>query len=57
MFNGDNLDASLYVDNIFDELALTGGNNSQFVGPRGQTFFIGRPRTAGVRVTYSFGER
>jgi outer membrane receptor protein involved in Fe transport len=39
------------------ELALTGGNNSQFVGPRGQTFFIGRPRTAGVRVTYSFGER
>ena len=57
MYNGENVNASLYIDNIFDELALTGGNNSQFVGPRGQTFFIGRPRTAGLRVTYSFGER
>ena len=45
---------SLYVDNIFDELALTGGNATRFAGPRGQSFFIGRPRTIGVRMTYRF---
>ena len=45
---------SLYVDNIFDELALTGGNATRFAGPRGQSFFIGRPRTIGVRMTYQF---
>jgi iron complex outermembrane receptor protein len=57
MYNGDNINASLYIDNMFDELALTGGNDSQFTGPRGKSFFIGRPRTVGLRVNYSFGER
>jgi len=57
MYNGDNINASLYIDNIFDELALTGGNDSQFTGPRGKSFFIGRPRTVGLRVKYAFGER
>jgi outer membrane receptor protein involved in Fe transport len=57
MFNGENINASLYIDNIFDELALTGGSDAQRAGPRGKTFFIGRPRTVGLRVNYSFGER
>ena len=31
---------SLYVDNIFDELAPTGGNATRFAGPRGQSFSL-----------------
>ena len=45
---------SVYIDNIFDELALTGGNATRFAGPRGQSFFIGRPRTFGIRISYQF---
>ncbi len=45
---------SVYIDNIFDELALTGGNATRFAGPRGQSFFIGRPRTVGLRISYQF---
>lgn len=51
------LGASLYVENIFDELASTGGIVSPRVGPRGRYFFVGRPRTIGLRLTYNFGEQ
>jgi outer membrane receptor protein involved in Fe transport len=50
-----NLAASLYMDNVFDEEAITGGVASGNVGPRGKYFYVGRPRTVGVQLTYSFG--
>jgi len=49
---GKRLSASVYVDNIFDERAVTGGVASANVGPRGRYFFVGRPRTVGLQVTY-----
>jgi iron complex outermembrane receptor protein len=55
--NNGLISASLYIDNIFDERAVTGGVASQFVGPRGKYFFVGRPRTVGLSVKYSFGGR
>jgi outer membrane receptor protein involved in Fe transport len=53
--NAGNTSVSLYIDNLTDERAVTGGIDSQFTGPRGKFFFVGRPRTVGLRVNYTFG--
>lgn len=46
--------ASLYAQNIFNQLAITGGQDRGTVGVRAERFFIGRPRTVGIRVGYKF---
>lgn len=43
------------MDNVFDEEAITGGVASANVGPRGKYCYVGRPRTVGLQLTYSFG--
>jgi iron complex outermembrane receptor protein len=45
---------SLYVQNLFNALAETGGSDRGAVGIRAEQFFIGRPRTVGLKVGYSF---
>jgi outer membrane receptor protein involved in Fe transport len=45
---------SLYVDNIFDELAMTGGSDRGSVGLRAEQFYVGRPRTLGLKLRYRF---
>jgi outer membrane receptor protein involved in Fe transport len=57
--NKSGLYASLYADNIFNELAITGGLDPGQVAPgnggvRGSYYYIGRPRTLGLRVGYKF---
>jgi iron complex outermembrane recepter protein len=46
--------ASLYVQNLFNSLGITGGQDRGAVGIRGEHFFVSRPRTVGLRVGYSF---
>lgn len=55
--NDRNVGASLYVDNVFDDRAVTGGVESANVGPRGRYYFVGRPRTVGLQLTYDFGAK
>ena len=45
---------SLYAQNIFNELAITGGQDRGAVGLRAEHFFLGRPRTVGIRIGYKF---
>jgi len=45
---------ALYIQNAFDSLASTGGSDRGAVGLRAEHFFVGRPRTIGLRVGYSF---
>jgi iron complex outermembrane receptor protein len=45
---------SLYVQNLFNALGETGGTDRGAVGIRAEQFFIGRPRTVGLKVGYSF---
>lgn len=45
----------LYVNNIFDSKAITGGVMGEREGPRGDYYFVGRPRTVGLQLTYAFG--
>lgn len=52
--NNRNWDTSLYIDNMFNSLASTGGVDSERVGERGKYFYVGRPRTFGLRVSYAF---
>lgn len=47
--------AMLYVNNVFDSTAITGGVVGEREGPRGDYYFVGRPRTVGLQLTYSFG--
>jgi len=47
--------AMLYMNNIFDSRAITGGVVGPREGPRGDYYFVGRPRTLGLQLTYSFG--
>jgi hypothetical protein len=44
----------LYIQNMFNNLGITGGQDRGAVGIRGEHFFVSRPRTIGVRVGYSF---
>jgi iron complex outermembrane recepter protein len=50
-----NYSAMLYMNNILDARAITGGVQGERQGPRGDYYFVGRPRTLGLQLTYSFG--
>ena len=52
--NRRGLYTSLYAENIFNSLAVTGGQDRGAVGVRAEHFFVGRPRTVGLRVGYKF---
>lgn len=52
--NRSGLYASLYAQNIFNQLAITGGQDRGSVGLRAERFFIGRPRTIGIGLGYKF---
>jgi hypothetical protein len=45
---------SLYIQNMFNNLGITGGQDQGAVGIRGEHFFVTRPRTIGIRAGYSF---
>ena len=44
----------LFAQNIFNALAVTGGQDAGAVGIRAAHFFLGRPRTLGLRLGYRF---
>ena len=53
------LDVTLYGENLFNALAITGGvdqgeSGSGPTAARAAHYFIGRPRTIGIRVSYRF---
>jgi iron complex outermembrane receptor protein len=48
------LTTALYIQNIFNSLGITGGQDRGAVGIRGEHFFVSRPRTVGIRVGYAF---
>ena len=52
--SGSGLYTSLYVQNLFNTLGETGGTDRGAVGIRAEQFYIGRPRTVGLKVGYSF---
>lgn len=52
---GEGLSFSLFVDNLTNELAMTGGSDRGNVGLRAEQFFVGRPRVVGLQLRYSFG--
>ncbi len=52
--NGKGLYTTLYGQNLFDQEASTGGSDAGTVGLRAERYFIGRPRTVGLRVGYKF---
>ena len=57
--NARGFNVALYGQNLFNELAITGGIDPGEAGPpptnvRAAHYFIGRPRTIGVRLGYKF---
>lgn len=59
MANAHGLDVGLYGQNLFNKLAITGGIDPGEAGPpptnaRAAHYFIGRPRTIGIRFGYRF---
>lgn len=59
LVNNHGLTTSLYGQNLFNALAVTGGLDAgeAGVGPggvRASHYFVGRPRTIGVRIGYKF---
>lgn len=54
LYDTGGLYTSLYVQNLFNALGETGGTDRGAVGIRAEQFFIGRPRTVGLKVGYSF---
>ena len=52
--NAYRLTTSLYAQNLFNQLAVTGGQDSGEVGLRAEHFFVGRPRTIGLHIGYKF---
>jgi len=59
LLNAHGLNVGLYGQNLFNELAITGGvdpgeSGSGPTAPRAAHYFIGRPRTIGVRLGYKF---
>jgi outer membrane receptor protein involved in Fe transport len=44
----------LYAENIFNQLGITGGADAGEVGIRAEHYYVGRPRTVGLRVGYKF---
>ena len=51
-WHGDSIWVRTYIDNIGDEEALTGVQNSR--APYSDVGFVGRPRTYGITVGYDF---
>ena len=47
-------DASVYIDNLTDEYAITGNRGAEEYGAQGQFDYINRPFTAGIRASYRF---
>ena len=59
LISAHGLDVSLYGENLFDALAITGGVDPGEAGPpptnaRAAHYFIGRPRTIGLHLSYKF---
>jgi hypothetical protein len=59
LMNAHGLSMSLYGQNLFNALGLTGGLDPGEAGPpltnaRAAHYYIGRPRTIGIRVGYKF---
>jgi len=59
LMNQRGLEVGIYGQNLFNELAITGGvdpgeSGSGPTAPRAAHYFIGRPRTVGVRLRYTF---
>ncbi|MEP6548543.1 MAG: TonB-dependent receptor [Gammaproteobacteria bacterium] len=59
LMNEHGLEVGLYGQNLFNELAITGGvdpgeSGSGPTAPRAAHYFIGRPRTVGLRLGYKF---
>jgi outer membrane receptor protein involved in Fe transport len=52
--NGGGFYTRLYAENIFNQLAITGGADAGEVGIRAEHYYVGRPRTVGLRVGYKF---
>jgi iron complex outermembrane receptor protein len=52
--NAHGLETSLYVENLFNELAETGGSDRGSVGLRAEQFYIGRPRTVGLQMRWAW---
>ncbi len=54
LLDGKGLTASLYAQNIFNQLGVTGGQDAGQVGLRAAHYFITRPRTVGLTLGYKF---
>jgi len=54
LLDGKGLTTSLYAQNIFNQLGVTGGQDEGQVGIRAAHYFVTRPRTVGLRVGYKF---
>jgi outer membrane receptor protein involved in Fe transport len=54
MMEKDGFYGGLFAQNIFNALAVTGGQDAGAVGIRAAHVFVGRPRTIGLRVGYRF---
>jgi len=59
LVNKSGLSMSLYGQNLFNTLGITGGLDPGEAGPpptnaRAAHYFISRPRTIGLRLGYSF---
>ena len=46
--------ASLFADNVTNELYYSGVRSEKRYGERGQFYYVGQPRTMGVNVSYEF---
>jgi outer membrane receptor protein involved in Fe transport len=52
----DRWSAQLFVNNIFNEEGITAvAGNTPDIVDRNRAFFLGRPRTVGLRMTYNWG--
>ena len=49
-----NWSVTAFVDNLFDEAGITGGIPATRNGPIGQFYFVTRPRSYGLRLTYHY---
>ena len=50
----ENWTITAFVDNLGDEKGITGGTGPGLAGPLGNQRYVSRPRTAGLRFTYSW---
>jgi outer membrane receptor protein involved in Fe transport len=53
---GERWSAQLFVNNVFDEEGITAvAGNTPDIVDRNRAFFLSRPRTVGLRMTYNWG--